>query len=74
MNPFQPTIKEKSLKIISQYFGEKIAKLYEKKFVGKTDALILIMVRELLGEYLGHVETENQMSYLHKLTNNHENK
>lgn len=60
-------IKQESLKIISNYFGEKIAAMYEKKFAGQTDAMILIMVRMLLGEYLGKDQTEERMSELHKL-------
>lgn len=60
-------LQEESLKLISSYFGEKTGQIYEKKFVGKSDALVLIMVRELLGEYLGRNETELQMKSLYKL-------
>ncbi|MDD5490090.1 MAG: hypothetical protein PHP25_05435 [Candidatus Moranbacteria bacterium] len=63
-------IKQESLKIISSYFGEKNANFYEKKFEGKTDAMILVMVRALLGEYLGRDQTEIHMSSLHKLIEN----
>ncbi|MDI6777907.1 MAG: hypothetical protein QMD77_01845 [Patescibacteria group bacterium] len=74
MPPTKPKLQEESLKIILSFFGEKTARLYEKKFIGKTDAMILIMVRELLGEYLGPDQTEAQMSYLYKLIEKHENK
>jgi len=74
MNSIKTTIQEESLKIIFAYFGEKTARLYEKKFAGKTDTLISVMMRQLLGEYLGQEETEKHMHYLHKIINNHENK
>jgi hypothetical protein len=60
-------LQQESLELISSYFGERTEKLYEEKFKGKSDALVLVMVRELLGEYLGQDETELQMKYLYKL-------
>ncbi len=67
-------LREESLEIISSYFGEKTRKLYEDKFKGKSDALVLVLMRELLGEYLGQDETEIQMKHLYKLINKNENK
>jgi hypothetical protein len=74
MEPSRPSLQHESLKLISSYFGEKTEKLYEKKFIGKSDAIVLVMVRELLGEYLGNIETELQMRSLYKLIGNNEGK
>jgi hypothetical protein len=67
MEKTKSKLQQESLELISSYFGERTEKLYEEKFKGKSDALVLVMVRELLGEYLGQDETELHMKYLYKL-------
>jgi hypothetical protein len=67
MEKTKSKLQQESLELISSYFGERTEKLYKEKFKGKSDALVLVMVRELLGEYLGQDETELQMKYLYKL-------
>ncbi|MFA5926354.1 MAG: hypothetical protein WC831_05540 [Parcubacteria group bacterium] len=70
MEKTKSKLEQESLRVISSYFGEKTGKLYEDKFIGKSDAIVLVMVRELLGEYLGQIETEAQMRSLYKLIDN----
>jgi hypothetical protein len=67
-------LKQESLELISSYFGEKTEQIYKEKFIGKSDAIALVMVRELLGEYLGNMETELHMQSLYKLIDKNENK
>jgi len=65
---------QESLELIASYFGERTRKIYEEKLNGRSDAIVLVMVRELLGEYLGHDEAEMQMSFLYKLIGKNEKK
>ncbi len=62
-------IKKNSLEIIAKHFGQKISSLYAANFEDKDEKAVLIVMRELLIDYLGEEQAEKEMLEINNLSN-----
>ncbi|MFA7319030.1 MAG: hypothetical protein WC022_00300 [Parcubacteria group bacterium] len=65
-------IKEDSLKVIEKHFGQKISELYKANFEDKEDKVVLIMMRELLLDYLGEEQAQKELLEINNSSNQNE--
>ena len=57
-------LKKEAAEVISKYFGQHTAELYETFYADKPDETVLFSLEELLTEHLGEKETRKQVDLL----------
>ncbi len=65
-------VKKNSIEIISKHFGQRIAELYKANFEDKRDDVVLVIMQELLVDYLGEDQAQKEISEISNLSNQNE--
>jgi hypothetical protein len=65
-------VKKNSIEIISKHFGQRIAELYKANFEDKEDDVVLVIMQELLVDYLGEDQAQKEISEINNLSNQNE--
>ncbi len=54
-------LQQAAVELISKYFGQNTAKVYDKFFVDESDSAIVVSVNSILSDYIGKTKAEEEI-------------